>query len=301
LLIAAACIVTANASVRTTYGALMGEVVRVVENPFDPVKRIGFGLADDGTYLYATAVDDGIIRVIDRQSLEVLREIPTPATKLFALEVRDGLVYAGDPNPHNASPDTPNVFVVNALSGAGELQFTMPFGTRTGSFSFGPDGFLYVLSGFDSRRESGAPEVFAVNPATGAIEREYHGYEYYDEYLERYVSDLYGLSLYTWLPGGDILLDLVGPNNLAFASVEGNVFNAGAEFIVEGIAPWAWRGSAVHGRTLWLWGQRPGERALFEITLVPEPSSVFSALLLLIICLILRGVSAVRVAPPGGG
>jgi hypothetical protein len=64
---------------------LTGRVVRVVENPFDPVKRIGFGLADDGTYLYATAVDDGIIRVIDRQSLAVIREITTPARFPHAL------------------------------------------------------------------------------------------------------------------------------------------------------------------------------------------------------------------------
>jgi hypothetical protein len=202
-------------------------------------------------------------------------------------------LYAGDPILNNVRFDTPIVYVVNTITGLLERQFAMPSRTITNAFSFGSDGLLYVLSGLHSRRESGAAELLAVNPATGAIEHSLHGYEYYSELDKEFVSDVNILDMFEWLPDGSAIFDWAEySNNLTFAAFDGDVFDVGREFPIDGVLFGRnWRGSAVYEHTLWLWAQSEG-RFLYQVALVPEPSTHCCATLL---------VAAVAVATPFHG
>jgi hypothetical protein len=149
LLFAAAAVLTGSLLVRPAAAApLTGELLRTWESPFGIGSTVGWGLAADGVYLYASATRDGLIRVVHPDTMAVLRTISTPAANYLGLAYRDGYLY-GVEQPDIGSTVIPSRFYTLDL--ASEMVVHTFDGPSDGfsSLTFGPDGLLYSSDGFE--------------------------------------------------------------------------------------------------------------------------------------------------------
>jgi hypothetical protein len=230
---------------------LSGTLVRLIEDPFDP--RVGFGLASDGTHLYVGGATDGVVRVVDPNTLATLRSIPTPAATVLGLAYANGALYAVDIDPTLDGVSPSRIYVIDAESGAVTAFFDAP-DDGVASLSFGRDGLLYAVDGY----EEGAiapTRIYVFDPDDGNLVATLETGQLGRDVLEVFRN---------WV----LFEDSLDPTGLSVYSVSGTTLVKEYAFETPGLSRRDWRGSTVVGRSLFLWGQRPGVTWLAEVRIV---------------------------------
>jgi hypothetical protein len=238
-----------------------GAIVRSVQDPF-PLSQIGFGLANDGVNLYESGAVDGTILVVDPEDLSVTRSFSTPASALLGLAYQDGSLYAVEPRAEDLDGSPSRIYTVDVDTGTVLRFFDAPSNTVVG-LAFDDVGTLYGMDGYEDGRGS-ASEVYAFDPETGT-------------FLHAVTSSggLHGTDLIEWIDGQILTDDGLGSTGLSLYDVENGLLVRDAGFDVPGLPSYDWRGSTRMGDSLLLWSQQQGTstRWLYEIVIVPEPST----------------------------
>lgn len=254
-----------------TGAPLRGELRRTVDNPFGTDPWIGWGLATDGEFLFASSARDGLIRVVDIPSLTILGTIATPASNLRGLSYRDGILYGVE--ERSVFPvERPSLFyALDANTGTVQWTFEGP-SDGFSALSFGPDGLLYAADGYQGPGIAGT-RVYGLDSRTGEILK---------TLKPRVVGDppddgdeIVGTSMMEWLPGGHLLIDFpIGNQNLNLPTIVDETLIPGPVFQVPGFSRRDSRqGATTVGNTLYLWGFSSGTTPqLHEIEIIPEPS-----------------------------
>jgi len=258
---------------------LSGRIVRAVQDPFGPNSRVGFGLASDGTRLFASTFQDGDIRIVDPATLQITGLIHTPAINglgLMGLAIHDGLLYAGWFQPNGDPNAFSQIFVIRPETGDIVRTIQTADNGVTG-LSFGPDGFLYAAYGAVTPLPVPiiGSRFHVFDPMDGRLVRTLHGQYTVIAPDPLVISDLEFNDTIEFLPDGSILIDEDnGQRRLSTYSIVNDVLVRQAAFEVPGMLLLDWKGSALISDSLFVWGQSGSlGRWLYEVHIVPEPNS----------------------------
>ncbi len=245
---------------QTVHASVVGEVIKKTVNPFPDY--FGFGLANDGEYLYVGGASDGTIHVLEPDDLSVVRTISTPAPYILGIEYYNGSLYVSD---------SKRIYQVDTLTNNVTSFFDAPNDSVVG-LSVGPDGRLYAMDGYEGSSWSKSyiysfnitdntlNDTFEIGTLNQDLEIDYSG----------------GNDIIEFIGGYLVTDDDLSPSDLSVYSLHGNTYIKEADFPIETING-DWRGSTIIEETLYLWGQNTGsgyENALFEIQIIPEPSTL---------------------------
>jgi hypothetical protein len=227
----------------------------------------GAGLASDGTHLFAANGTDNIIEQYDLETLQLIRTIDTPIAQVRGLEYRDGIIYVAESEQGGIDGNPSRIYRVSPVTGEVLSFFDAPENAIT-EISFGTDGLLYGIDGFDNgagRRT----KLHSFNPSDDTLVASVPAR--LQQIGEFQVPDLLGTFAFLPLSDGTFLADTGGILNQV--SIQNN------ELVrlnpIQGLPRGFSAGSTSVGeRVFFTEGHRIGNDfsiSVYEFYLIPEP------------------------------